>query len=166
MTTRQVRKRCKALVGALDIPSPFSVDAFVHELSVRRGRPIRIRTAPIGSAISACGLWIAAESHDIIYVEEKATKFHQEHIALHEVGHILWDHRITDQESHGALSTLLPSISPDMISRVLARTNYSTEQEREAELLASLIHSTASMRAASPSAGVRGALESALGIRG
>ncbi|MFF7976215.1 hypothetical protein [Streptomyces sp. NPDC007905] len=165
MTTRKVRKRCEALVSALDIPSPFSADAFVDELSVRRGRPIRIHTVPIGSAISACGLWIAADTHDTIYVEEKATKFHQEHIVLHEVGHILWDHRITDQETRGALSTLLPSISPDMISRLLARTNYSTEQEQEAELLASLIHSTASMRAPSPSAGVRGALEAALGIR-
>ncbi|MGV4982239.1 hypothetical protein ACVB8X_34235 [Streptomyces sp. NRAIS4] len=165
MTTRKVRKRCQALVGALDLPSPFSIGALVEELSVRRDRPIRILTMPIGSAVNACGLWIATDTSDIIFVEEKTTKFHREHIVLHEIGHILCDHRISDQETLGALSTLLPSISPVMISRLLARTNYTTEQEQEAELVASLIHSTAGMRAPSPSAGVRGALEAALGIR-
>ncbi|MGW7528823.1 hypothetical protein [Streptomyces sp. NPDC054783] len=165
MTTRKVRKRCEELVSALDLPSPFSTDALVHELSQRRGRPIRIQAVPIGSAINACGLWIATDAGDTIYVEEKATKFHQEHIVLHEVGHILCDHRISDQETYGALTTLLPSISPDMISRLLGRTNYTTEQEQEAELVASLIRSTTGMRAPSPSAGVRGALEAALGIR-
>jgi hypothetical protein len=166
MTTRQIRKRCEALVSALDLPNPFSIDALVHQLSVQRGRPIHIHTVPIGSAINACGLWIATSTHDTIYVEEKTTKFHQEHIILHEVAHILWDHRITDQESLGTLTTLLPSISPDLIRRLLARTNYTTGQEQEAELVASLIHATARTRAPSPSTGVRGTLEAALGIRG
>ncbi|MER5549120.1 hypothetical protein ABT072_43555 [Streptomyces sp. NPDC002589] len=165
MTTRKVRKRCEALVSALDLPSPFSIDALLHGLSVQRGRPIRIHTLPIGAAINACGLWIASGTHDTIYVEEKTTKFHQEHIILHEVAHILWDHRISDQETLRALTTLLPGISPDLIRRLLARTNYTTGQEQEAELVASLIHATAGMRAPSPSAGVRGTLEAALGIR-
>ncbi|MGW1055182.1 hypothetical protein [Streptomyces sp. NPDC002521] len=102
---------------------------------------------------------------DTIYVEEKTTKFHQEHIILHEVAHILWDHRISDQETLRALTTLLPGISPDLIRRLLARTNYTTGQEQEAELVASLIRATTGMRAPSPSAGVRGTLEAALGIR-
>lgn len=165
MTTRQVRKRCQTLVSELDLPSPFSVDALVHELSVRRGRPIRIHTLPIGSALNACGLWIATDTVDNIYVEEKTTKFHQEHIVLHEIGHILWDHGISDEETQSALTTLLPSISPHMISRLLARNNYTTEQEQEAELVASLIHSAAGMLPPSSSTGVRGALEIALGIR-
>ncbi|MFF4601724.1 hypothetical protein ACFY12_03050 [Streptomyces sp. NPDC001339] len=165
MTTRQVRKRCQTLVNALDLPRPFSVNALIHELSTRRGRPIRVHTVSIGSAINACGLWIATEAGDIIYVEEKTTKFHQEHIILHEIGHILCDHGITDQETQSALNTLLPSISPDMISRFLARANYTSEQEQEAELVASLIYTAAQMLGPSPSKGVRGVLEAALGIR-
>ncbi|WP_246103373.1 ImmA/IrrE family metallo-endopeptidase [Streptomyces piniterrae] len=165
MTTRQVRKRCQAVVSELELPSPFSVDALVHELSVRRGRPIQIRTLPIGSAINACGLWIATDASDNIYIEENATKFHQEHIILHEIGHILCDHGITDQETQSALTTLLPSISPHMISRLLGRTNYTTEQEQEAELVASLIHAAAQRLIPSPSKGVRGELKAALGIR-
>lgn len=145
MTTRQVRKRCQALVSALDLPSPFSVEALVRELSARRGRPIRIHTLTIGSAVDACGLWIATASCDHIFVEEKTTRFHQEHIVLHEIGHILWDHGSGEGENHSALATLLPDLRPDVVSRLLARTSYTSEQEQEAELVASLIHSAAGM---------------------
>ncbi|WP_018543063.1 MULTISPECIES: hypothetical protein [unclassified Streptomyces] len=165
MTTREIRKKCQALVSTLDLPRPFSIDAFVRQLSARRSRPIWIRTLPIGSTINACGLWIATESGDNIYVEEKTTRFHQDHIALHEIGHILCDHGFTDHETQDALATLLPSISPEMISRLLARTNHTTEQEQEAELVATLIHTAAGMLAPCPSTGVRGELEAALGIR-
>ncbi|MFF4284287.1 hypothetical protein ACFY0R_03035 [Streptomyces sp. NPDC001633] len=165
MTTRQVRKRCQALVKTLDLPRPFSVEAFVRGLSVRRGRPIRIHTVPIGAAINACGLWIATAADDNIYVEEKTTKFHQEHIILHEIGHILCEHGRSDQEFHEALAMLLPSIRPEMISRLLGRSNYTNEQEQEAELVASLIYSAAGILTPSPSTGVRGKLEAALGIR-
>ncbi|MET7765714.1 hypothetical protein ABZS71_28220 [Streptomyces sp. NPDC005393] len=164
MTTRQIRKRCQALIDTLNLPRPFSVDALVQQLSARRGRPIRIHTVPIGFATNACGLWISTNLSDDIYVEEKATKFHQEHIILHEIGHILFGHGITDQETRGALTTLLPGLSYDLISRVLARTNYTTEQEQEAELVASLIHAAAGTLARSLSTGVRGELEAALGI--
>lgn len=165
MTTRQVRKRCQALVKTLDFPRPFSVEAFVEGLSVRRGRPIRIHTMSIGPAINACGLWIATDVSDNIYVEEKTTKFHQEHIILHEIGHLLCEHGRSDREFHEALTILLPSIRPEMISRLLRRSNYTNEQEREAELVASLIYSAAGILTPSPSMGVRGKLEAALGIR-
>lgn len=165
MTARQTRKRCQALVNTLELPRPFSVDSLVRDLSARRGRPIRIHAVAISAAANACGLWISTDVSDDIYVEKKTTKFHQEHIILHEIGHILWDHSITDQETRSALSTLFPNLSPDMIGRLLARTNYTTEQEQEAELVASLIHATAGKLARSPSTGIRGELEASLGIR-
>jgi hypothetical protein len=40
-------------------------------------------------------------------------------------------------------ASLLPSLDPAMVRRVLARAGYSTEEEREAELLASLIRQQA-----------------------
>ncbi|MCL7494764.1 hypothetical protein AB0K49_18300 [Streptomyces decoyicus] len=165
MTARQTRKRCQALVNTLELPRPFSVDALVCELSAHRGRPIRIHTVPISDATNACGLWVSTDVSDDIYVEKKTTKFHQEHIILHEIGHILWNHCITDQETRSALSTLFPNLSPDMVGRLLARTNYTTEQEQEAELMASLIHATAKKLVRPLSTGVCGELEAALGIR-
>ncbi|MEU1628022.1 hypothetical protein ABZ746_22320 [Streptomyces sp. NPDC020096] len=165
MTTRRIRKKCQALVSTLTLPRPFSVESLIHDLSSQRGRAIRLRGLPSGFAAHACGLVISTDTADEIYVEEKTTQFHREHIALHEIGHILMHHDNGGQESHGALAALLPNLSPEAISRFLARTSYTTEQEQEAELVASLIRATAGTLAPLPSTGVRGKLEVSLGIR-
>jgi hypothetical protein len=165
MSTRQIRKRCQALVTALNLPRPFSVEALIQDLSILRGRSIQLHSLPSGVAAHACGLWIATDTADEIYVEDRTTQFHREHIALHEVGHILLDHGANDRESNDSLAKLLPDLSSELINRLLARANYSTEQEQEAELVASLICAAAGAVAPLPSSGVRGKLEVALGIR-
>jgi hypothetical protein len=166
MVTPKIRKRCEALVRTLDLPSPFSVDALVEKLSAQRGRPIRVHALPAGLAEEACGMWIATDDGDDVYVEEKTTAFHREHIVLHEIGHLLCDHGgAADPDAGSAVSRLLPSLDPAMISRILARTDYTTEEEQEAELVATLIRSTAAMFAPSAARGARGNLEAALGIR-
>ncbi|GAA3081815.1 hypothetical protein GCM10020000_79670 [Streptomyces olivoverticillatus] len=166
VTTRQIRRKCQTLVDTLNLPSPFSIGTLIHEISSTRGRPIRVNTLPTELSGAACGLWIATDASDEIYVEKYTTQFHQEHIILHEIGHMLWDHDITSQESKSTLTDLLPSISPSLINRLLARSNYTAEQEQEAELVASLIHAAAETSTPSPLSGVCGELEAALGIRG
>jgi hypothetical protein len=165
MTTRRIRKKCRALVNGLRLPRPFTVDALVAELAERRGRPIELRILPAGTAGNACGLWIGTDTRDEIYVEENTSPFHREHIVLHEIGHMLCEHEANHQDEHGSLGRLLPDLSPALISRILGRTNYTSEQEQEAELVASLIRTAAAAHAPPPSAGVRGELEIALGIR-
>jgi IrrE N-terminal-like domain len=165
MTTRQIHKKCQALVGRLALPRPFSVDAMVSELAQQRGRPIELRTLPSGTMTNACGLWISTDARDEIYVEEKTTPFHREHIILHELGHMLCDHESAEADEPSPLARFLPDLSPDLIRRLLGRTNYTTEQEQEAELVASLIRTAAGTLTAPPSTGVRGNLETALGIR-
>jgi hypothetical protein len=165
MVTATMRRRCEALVRRLDLPSPFTVDALVARLSAQRGRPIRVHALPPGLADEACGLWLATDDGDDIYVADKTTAFHREHILLHEIGHLLCDHGGADDAARAA-ARLLPGVSPTMISRMLARTDYTTHEEQEAELVATLIRSTAAMLAPSASRGARGRLETALGIRG
>ncbi len=165
MTTRRVRKKCQALVSTLTLPRPFSVESLIHELSAQRGRAIRLRSLPGGFGVHACGLVISTDTSDEIYVEEKTTRFHRDHIALHEIGHILMHHDNGGREDPGSLSMLLPNLSPEAVSRILARTSYTTEQEQEAELVASLIRAKAGTLAPLPSTGVRGKLEVSLGIR-
>lgn len=147
------------MVDGLNLPVPFSVDALVDELARQRRRPIHLFALPPAMVLNACGLWIATDTHDEIYVEEKTTSLHRDHIVLHEIGHILCDHESGEDISP---ARLLPDLSPELIERLLARTNYTSEQEQEAELVASLIR-TAVTSAASD--GVRGELEAALGIR-
>jgi hypothetical protein len=165
MTTRRVRKKCQELVGTLTLPRPFSVERLIHDLSLQRGRAIRLRSLPSGFGAHACGLVISTDTADEIYVEEKTSRFHRDHIALHEIGHILMHHDNGGREDPGALAGLLPSLDPEAIRRILGRTSYTTEQEQEAELVASLIRAKAGTLAPLPSTGVRGKLEVSLGIR-
>lgn len=166
MTTRRTYKKCLALVNDLSIPRPFTVDALIRELASQRGRPIYLYALPSKFTINLCGLWVSTHAHDeIYYVEDKTTSFHREHIILHEIGHIICDHGVDYPNSPVALSEYMPDLSPGLIERLLARTNYTSEQEQEAELVASLIRTVAGTRTPLPSTGVQGELEIALGIR-
>ncbi|GAB1640252.1 hypothetical protein [Krasilnikovia sp. MM14-A1259] len=165
MPTRQMLKTCQAVVDSLSLPRPFSVDALLDGLAVRRGRPIKIHTLRGAITADACGLWISTELSDDIFVEERTTTFHREHIILHEIGHLLCDHGASGGGASTMFARLLPDLDPALIRRFLARTNYTSAQEQEAELVASLIRTAAGTRARPPSSGVRGELERALGIR-
>lgn len=170
MARRDSYRKCQALVSRLTLPSPFSVDALVTGLAEQRGRPIHVHTLPPGCTINACGLWVSTEDHDDIYVEENTTRFHRDHIVLHEIGHMLCGHADNndsadpDPVDHQELARFLPDLDPGLIERLLARTSYTTDEEQEAELVASLIRTTAQGQHATRSAGVLGELEAALGI--
>ncbi|MGH3687663.1 MAG: hypothetical protein ACRDRU_22745 [Pseudonocardiaceae bacterium] len=165
MTTRQTYQKCQAVVSSLNIPRPFSVDALVCEIARTRGRPIYLYALPGGFATNLCGLWVSTHTHDEIYFEEKTTSFHREHIILHEIGHILCDHGVGYSVDPAGLARFLPDLSSSLIERLLGRTDYASEQEQEAELVASLIRTAAGAFTPLPSTGVRGELEVALGIR-
>src|SRR5664279_4085729 len=137
MDLKRVRQRCEATLRELDVPDPFDVLVFCKRLSVRRDRPIRL--CPTDTQVSPCGVWLAAGSADYVFYEQGTSALHQEHIILHEVGHMLFRHvpvPIMDDE-HAKL--LLPDLDSEMVRWVLARTSYSDAEEQEAEMLASLI---------------------------
>lgn len=165
MTTRQLQRRCQSLVNSLRLPRPFSVEAFVRELAAQRDRPIYLKTLPAGTGTTACGIWLRTDTHDEIFFEEQTTPFHREHIILHEVGHMLCGHEADGAELATELGRYLPNVSPELIKRMLGRTNYTSDQEQEAELVASLIRTAADTIGRQASGGVRGELEIALGIR-
>lgn len=171
MARRVSYRKCQALVSTLTLPNPFSVDALVTILAEQRGRPIHVHTLPAGCTVNACGLWVRTDSHDDIYVEENTTRFHRDHIILHEIGHMLCGHADNNDTAtpkpgdHQELARFLPDLDPGLIERLLARTGYTTDEEQEAELVASLIRTTAQGQYPTRSPGVLGELEAALGIR-
>lgn len=152
-----LRKRCETILGHMDLTHPFSLDAVCARIAEQRGRPIRLHPLPPEAAESGvCGLWVGTETVDYVFYEAHTTPLHREHIVLHELGHILFGHHSLDaRETDGRAPV------------VLGRTNYTTRQEREAEMLASMIR----IRTAGPghprtAAAPRGALarlESAMG---
>ncbi|MEW2268852.1 MULTISPECIES: hypothetical protein [Streptomyces] len=90
------------------------------------------------------GLWIATKKADYIFFQSETSKAHQDHIILHEVGHILAGHQ-SDETDQEFWQNMLPDISLKVIMSTLRRTSYDEEREREAELVATIILEWASV---------------------
>lgn len=138
MDMRHVRKSCEAKLRTLSLPRPFSLNAFCTALVRCRGRPLRLLPIP-GNETGPCGLWISTSDADYIFHQVATSPLHQEHIILHELAHMLFDHTAVRESAPGMQSRLLPGLDPEMVSAVLSRSAYTTEQELEAEILADLI---------------------------
>ena len=124
MSDRKLRKRCRTLLRELDVRPPLDVRELCGRLARRRGRPIKLVAHPI-RVPGPFGLWFMTESMDVIFYQRETTRPHQDHIILHEIGHIIADH---------------PSDSGE-----LQRTCYDSSHEREAELIATYILEWASV---------------------
>ncbi|MEU2729123.1 regulator component [Streptomyces griseoviridis] len=128
-----------------------------------RGRPLVLKELPEQAAITgACGLWLGSDDADYVFYEARTAPLHREHIILHEIGHILCDHHrgITDPGDE-LTGRLLSGLQPHLVKRLMARTSYTTAEEQEAEMIASLIQSA---EKTGPVAGSLGRLGAFLGV--
>ncbi len=134
---------CQEILDNLDIPEPFELATFIAYLVSVRGRRINVR--PFRAKQGLCGVWIRARQVDYIYYDEHTTDLHRTHIVVHEIAHMLLGHQGTSLIA-GELSPLLaPSLGAELIGTMLGRGGaYASPQEREAELLASVILERAS----------------------
>lgn len=137
MEHRRLRVRCEARLRQLHLPVPFELAAFCVELGRRRGRLIHL--CPTDGDHPPFGLWLAGETADYVFYERRTSTLHRDHIILHEISHLLCDHAAGGLLDQPYAALLLPNLDTETIRRVLGRTGYSLEEEREAELLASLI---------------------------
>jgi hypothetical protein len=131
-------RRCRAVVDRLDLPDPFDAEAFIRMLAGKRGRPIELIPLPFRPD-RPCGLLVTTQRADVIIYSSDTTAMHRQHILLHEAAHLVRGHDGGPASATGP-GLLLPHLSPALIKSVLGRTVYSEPQEREAELIASLIH--------------------------
>lgn len=151
---RSLRKQCLDLVRRIDIPVPWDFGEFCELLERRRGRPLRIMPSSIPALPGApCGVCIPAETTDYVFVVDGTTSYHREHIALHEIGHLLFGHQGDGVGLSDLAHLLTPDIDPALIERIFGRTAYSSRQEQEAEYFATLIHAQVEHSAGVPVAG-------------
>ncbi|MFI7539982.1 hypothetical protein [Actinoplanes sp. NPDC049599] len=112
-------------------------------MAVHRGRPLSLQPTSGLSAGAPCGLWISVPTADYVFYDPGTSQLHAEHIVLHELSHMLSGHtagiRSGSDAGERALHRLAPDLDPRTIDTMLGRASYSTAQEREAEMLASLI---------------------------
>ena len=138
---KELRHRCEARLRDLPLPVPFDIEAFVGAVAARNGRPIVLKgVADIGAR--TMGVWIPTPDVDIIVYEEHTSRFHQEHILLHELSHIICKHKTPLLDPADA-SKLFPDLRADVVRGVLKRQSYSTAEELEAEVQASVIRERA-----------------------
>jgi hypothetical protein len=133
-----------ALARKLPIPVPWDRDAFIENVARERGRPIRLIASDTSAFIeSPCGLWLARDDDDLIFHETGTSDYHIDQIVCHEIGHMLLGHgreRTADQAPNLELCRqMLPDIDPATICSVLGRKDFVADQERNAEMFASMV---------------------------
>ncbi len=151
----RLRRRCERRLENIAIPNPFDLDIFCAVMAAHRGRTLTLRPMPGLSAGAPCGLWISVQSADYVFYDPETSRLHAEHIVLHELSHMLSGHTSGVNAGRdgkggvgGSISRLVPDLDPRTIDTILGRASYTTAQEREAEMLASLIRARSTLGAA------------------
>lgn len=129
-------ERCIALLDQIEIPDPFDIEQFADIVGQHRGRPVQLR--PILNAEPPAYCVPKAEA-DVVCYDAGTGNFHRDHLVLHELGHLLFEH---DPLAFwdGEAPELLPDLDIDVIrSRMFARATFDCPSEQEAELFATLV---------------------------
>ncbi|PJE17464.1 MAG: hypothetical protein CK429_06885 [Mycobacterium sp.] len=136
-----------ALARKLPIPVPWDRNVFIENLARERGRPIQLIPTDV-TAIFAdvpCGVWLTRDHDDVILHEAGTTDYHIDQIVSHEIGHMVLGHTGVPQFDNNQdrqselLRTILPDLDPASVHAILGRTNYATDQERDAEMFANML---------------------------
>ncbi|OLZ43600.1 hypothetical protein BS329_38755 [Amycolatopsis coloradensis] len=130
------RRPCLAL-AALGLPPMYSLDVLIGAVADRVDRRIEVRAADLDGALP-CGMAVATPDRYFIVYPRTSTVHHRTHIIVHELGHILLEHHkalpdSVDDMVREYAPILAPHLSSDLIRRLLGRTVYDNDHEREAE---------------------------------
>lgn len=126
----------------------FSLQSFAQWVATKRQREMQCIGWHLPASIS--GIWLATEETDFVFYETRTPAIHQIHIQLHELAHILCNHKTIDldletgmgreavlQYLAGAFATGRRQDQP--IKQLFLRSFRDNKEEQEAELLSALI---------------------------
>ncbi|MCX4807985.1 toxin [Streptomyces sp. NPDC058682] len=135
---KKLRKAGAQRIAELDLPAATDVAELCRHLGEVRDRPITLVPMQMPSS-HPCGMWVAARDEDLIFYDANTTGAHQEHIILHELGHIICCHRGAGGLDEAAARLLFPNLDPQLVRDMLLRATYDDVQEQEAEIIAYLL---------------------------
>ncbi|WP_234329982.1 ribonuclease E inhibitor RraB [Streptomyces viridochromogenes] len=156
---RDLHRLIRRELQDLGVTPPLDVDELCQALSRRRGRPLYLREAPLPKP-GPSGMWVEYDDYDVILYQQETTRLHQDHIKLHEIGHILVAENeeaakkaagetteeapeVDPDEETAVLvegwATMLPVFDPETIKRVARRCSYDDGEECSVELVATII---------------------------
>ncbi|WP_037363964.1 toxin [Amycolatopsis orientalis] len=135
---RRMRDEGARRIAELGLPPKYDLATLCARLGEIRERPITLVPLPM-PASHPCGMWVAARGEDLIFFDANTTGAHQEHIILHELGHIICCHRGSGLLDDESARSLFPNLDPDIVRDMLMRATYDDAQEQEAEIIAFLL---------------------------
>ncbi|WP_327417736.1 toxin [Streptomyces sp. NBC_01233] len=135
---KKLRKAGARRIAELGLPEVTDVAELCRHLGEARDRPITLVPMQMPST-HPCGMWVAARDEDLIFYDANTTSAHQEHIILHELGHIICCHRGAGGLDEAAARLLFPNLDPQLVRDMLLRATYDDVQEQEAEIIAYLL---------------------------
>ncbi|WP_385618193.1 regulator component [Streptomyces sp. P8-A8] len=135
---RRLRKVCEERVDLLNLPHRFTTRGLRDAIADLRGKPIVLKPLrTLGAFDAPCGIRFETPSTDILYYEEGVSVHHQRHILTHELCHVYCDHPGSLEIDADRAQAL--GVNPTLVMRMSGRTSYSTADEREAEMMATVI---------------------------
>ncbi|MGC4998512.1 hypothetical protein [Streptomyces sp. BV129] len=123
-------------MAELKLPPVTSIRDLSDEVARRTGRKVVLE--PREQAPSVCGACAVTESAVHVFWDPRTSSLHQDHIIAHEFCHLLLGHH--EKRPASALSsTIFTNIDLATVQMMLGRTKYDEDEERDTELLASLL---------------------------
>jgi hypothetical protein len=135
---RELRRRCEEILDQVDATAAVDVFDFCRTLGEQRARPLHLVSLSLPPD-APCGLFVSTARFDLICYQQDTNRVHQQHIVAHEVGHLLCRHEAAPVLDQRATRLLFPHLDPAVIQRMLGRAAYDAVEEREAEVIASLL---------------------------
>lgn len=150
--SRDRHRRCERVAASVPLPWPFDLQGLCDRVAALRDRPLCLAfVADLVAGGGPCGMWLATDDADVVVVEANTSALHQEQIVLHELAHMLCDHGEEAGVADPALPAgLVPGVSEETVRRMLGRSDFTEPEEREAELVATMLAERIRVRRSSP----------------
>ncbi|MEU5211093.1 hypothetical protein [Streptomyces sp. NPDC020742] len=171
MRVGQIRRRCKRLIKELELPAATDLRGMCDIVGARVERPVHLVPMGLGGVIS--GMTAVTDDGYWIFYELKTSAWHQAHIVLHELSHLLLGHGQDPAVTEDALKLWTPSVDVATAMQRMGLTmgfarhhGYDNPAERETEVLGTLLMERVAPSAAEsqlPLEGPAAALAAALG---
>ncbi|MFG2291205.1 hypothetical protein ACGFOU_34655 [Streptomyces sp. NPDC048595] len=140
----QIRRRCKRLIKELALPAATDLRGMCDLVAARVERPVHLVPMSLGGVVS--GMTAVTDDGYWIFYELQTSPWHQAHIVLHELGHLLLGHAQDPVVTEDALKVWTPSVDVTTALRRMGLTTglarhhgYDNLAERETEVLGTLL---------------------------
>ncbi|MFE6690588.1 hypothetical protein ACFVFQ_29475 [Streptomyces sp. NPDC057743] len=140
----QMRRRCKQLIKELRLPASTDLRGICDLVAARVQRPVHLVPMGLGGVVS--GMTATTDDGYWVFYELKTSPWHQAHIVLHELSHLLLGHAQDPAVTEDALRLWTPSVDVATAMRRMGLTmgfarhhGYDNPAERETEVLGTLL---------------------------